>query len=238
MLPKPYYESDGVTLLHADCRDVLPALPAETFDFVATDAPYLVSYTGRWDGDSEAIEGDSDPSWVEPVFREVWRVQKPDSLCLTFYGWPHADIFLRTWKIIGFRPVSLIALVKDRWGFGHFTRSQHETAYLLAKGRPQRPDCAISDVLEWEQSSPLLHPNQKPLGAISKLIATYARPAAQILDPFCGSGTTLVAARALGLKAIGIEIEERFCEVAALRLAQGILAFREPIVATEQLTLI
>src|SRR4029077_10879799 len=109
-----------------------------------------------------------------------------------------------------------------------FTRSQHETAYLLAKGRPDRPAVAISDVLEWTQVTPLAHPNQKPFGAILKLIATYApRPQALILDPFCGSGTTLVAARALGHRAVGIEIEERFCELAALRLSQRLFDFNE-----------
>jgi len=238
MLPRPYFNEDGISLFKADCRNILPWLPAEAFDLVATDPPYGVSYTGHWDGDGEAIEGDSDPNWIEPVFREVWRVQKPDSICVSFYGWPHAEKFLGTWKAIGYRPVSLIALIKEHWGFGRFTRSQHETAYLLAKGRPKRPALAISDVLNWTQASPLLHPNQKPLSAISKLIDTYAPPGGYILDPFCGSGTTLVAARALRLRAIGIEIEERFCELAARRLSQQLFDFSERTAPLEQLMLI
>lgn len=234
---QPYLENDGVTLYHGDCRDVLPELQSEAFDLALTDPPYLVSYTGRWDSDLRAIEGDSDPSWIDPVFTEVWRVLKRDSLCLSFYGWPHADAFLGTWKAIGFRPISLIALLKHHWGFGRFTRAQHETAYLLAKGHPERPAQAISDVLDWGQVSPLLHPNQKPLGAISKLIATYTPRTACVLDPFCGSGTTLIGARALGRSAVGIEIEERFCEVAALRLSQQVLNFPEHIELPEQLPL-
>lgn len=239
MLPQPYFENDGVALYHGDCRDILPLFPGETFDLVLTDPPYGVSYTGHWGSNLKAIEGDCDPMWVQPVYSEAWRVLKPNSLCLSFYGWPHADTFLGTWKTIGFRPVSLIALVKERWGLGQFTRSQHETAYLLAKGRPPRPAIAISDVLDWVQQSPLLHPNQKPLGAILKLIATYApASSAYILDPFCGSGTTLVAARALGQKAIGIEIEERFCELAAIRLSQQLLNFDEHPAPPEQMALI
>jgi DNA modification methylase len=234
---QPYFENDGITLYHGDCRDVLPKLQTEAFDFVLTDPPYLVSYTGRWDGDLKAIQGDSDPSWIHPVFSEVWRVLKNDSLCLSFYGWPHADTFLGTWKKIGFRPVSLIALLKQHWGFGRFTRAQHETAFLLAKGQPERPAQAISDVLDWEQISPLLHPNQKPMGAISKLLATYAPATGCILDPFCGSGTTLIAARALSRSAVGIEIEERFCEVAAVRLSQQIFNFTEHVTPPEQLAL-
>jgi site-specific DNA-methyltransferase (adenine-specific) len=238
MLPQPYFESDGVILYHGDCRDVLPEFPAEAFDLALTDPPYLVSYTGRWDKDLKEIQGDSDPNWIEPAFREVWRVLKHDALCLSFYGWPNADTFLGTWKGIGFRPVSLISLFKLRWGFGQFTRAQHETAYLLAKGHPEQPARAIGDVLDWQQGSPLLHPNQKPLGAISNLIATYARATASVLDPFCGSGTTLIAPRALGRKGVGIEIEERFCEVAALRLSQQIFDFADHIEAPEQLAFI
>ncbi|HVX90808.1 MAG TPA: DNA methyltransferase [Candidatus Paceibacterota bacterium] len=234
MLPQPYFENDGVILYHADCRDILPELFPESFDFVLTDPPYLVSYTGRWDLPQEPIEGDSDPSWVRPIFSEVWRVLKADSLCLSFYGWPHADTFLGTWKSLGFRPVSMISLFKNCWGFGQFTRAQHETAFLLAKGRPRRPSRPISDVLDWEDERQRFHPHQKPLNAISKLIAAYAPPQGLVLDPMCGSGTTLLAARALGKRALGIEIEERYCELAALQLSQRVFPFAEVALQSEQ----
>src|SRR5713226_2795622 len=131
----PYYEHRGITLYHGDCREILRQLDAGAADMVITDPPYLVSYTGRWGSDWGTIEGDSDPSWLAPVFVELWRVLKQDSLCLSFYGWPHADTFLSAWKLIGFRPVSLIVLLKQNWGLGYFSRAQHETAYLLAKNR-------------------------------------------------------------------------------------------------------
>jgi|ERR1051326_550626 site-specific DNA-methyltransferase (adenine-specific) len=149
---------------------------------------------------------------------------------------PTQSCLLGLWKKIGLRPVSHLSLVKDRFGLGQFTRTQHETAYLLAKGHPQQPEEAISDVLYGEQNSPVLHPNQKPFDAFSKLIATYSPASGSVLDPFCGSGTTLVAARALGRRAIGIEIEERYCQVTAVRLAQQIFQFRECSARPEQLT--
>jgi site-specific DNA-methyltransferase (adenine-specific) len=117
--------------------------------------------------------------------------------------------------------VSIFALVKETWGLGYFSRSQHEHAYLLAKDRPQKPEAAISDVLEWPNISSQLHANQRPLGPISKVLNCYSPERALVLDPFCGSGTTLVAARNSGRRAVGIEIEECFCELAALRLSQG-----------------
>jgi site-specific DNA-methyltransferase (adenine-specific) len=238
MLPTPYFENDGVTLYQGDCREILPELGSESFDLVVTDPPYLVSYISCWGTEWRTIQGDSDPTWVHPAFSEIWRVQKRDSLCFSFYGWPTADIFLGAWKTIGYRPVGHIALVKVRCGFGRFMRTQHAVAYLLAKGTPQKPAAPMSDVLIAEPPYPLLHPNQKALGPISQLITTYAPDVARVLDPFSGSGTTLVAARSVGRRAVGIEIEERFCEAAALRLSQQILDLPKPSEPAEQMLLI
>ena len=164
---------------------------------------------------------------------------EPDSLCLSFYGWPNAETFLGTWKQTGFRPVSHIILILDRWGFGRFSHARSTKKRISwQKGHPLKPAEAISDVFHWEHITPLLHPNQKPLGAISKLIDTFAPQAASVLDPFCGSGTTLIAARGLGNRAVGIEIEERFYELAALRLSQQILDFDPRRVAPQQLSVV
>jgi site-specific DNA-methyltransferase (adenine-specific) len=119
----------------------------------------------------------------------------------------------------------VFVLVKGRIGLGYYTRAQHEQAYLLAKGKPRKPELAISDVLDWEQTPPLSHPNQKPLPAVTKLLGTYSDRNSLILDPFVGSGTTLLAAQRLGVNAIGIEVNERFCEVAATRLSQQVLDY-------------
>jgi hypothetical protein len=81
------------------------------------------------------------------------------------------------------------------------------------------------------------HPNQKPLGVISRLVSTYSVERASILDPFCGSGTTLVAARNLGRSAVGIEIEERYCELAAQRLSHSVFHQRESVGCPEELLL-
>lgn len=231
MALRPYYQREGITLYLGDNREILPQLRAESFDLAITDPPYLVSYSGRWGSDWEPIEGDSDPGWVLPCYSQLYRVLRPDSLCLTFYGWPHADIFLNSWRSVGFRPVSVCAFIKKRIGLGYFTRAQHELAYLLAKGRPKKPERAPSDVFEWEYSGEVFHPNQKPVGALARLIAAYTDDNSFVIDPFCGSGTTLLAARNCGVSAVGIEIEERFCEVAALRLSQQVLDFdrRAPI---------
>jgi site-specific DNA-methyltransferase (adenine-specific) len=219
----PFYERGGMRIFHGDCLDVLPTFADGSADFALTDPPYLVGYRGRWDGEKRLIVGDDDPRWLYPAFSEIHRVLKDDAFAVSFYGWPHADVFAGAFKAIGFRLVSHLVFVKNVWGLGRFTRGQHETAFLLAKGRPPLPDAPLSDVFEWLREHETVHPNQKPLGPLRRLVATYAPPGAVVLDPFMGSGSTLRAALDLGMSAVGIEIEGRYCRYAASRLAQGML---------------
>ena len=220
---KPYHERNGISIFQGDCLAVMPMLHAESIDFVLTDPPYLVNYKGRWDNEKTTIVGDDDPSWLRPAFSEIWRLLKPNSFCVSFYGWPHCDTFLGIWKAIGFRPVSHLAFVKRQWGLGRYTHGTHETAYLLAKGNPPIPETAISDVVDWQKDDVSLHPNQKPVSALTPLINVYCPTGGVVLDPFMGSGSTLRAAKDLGCSAIGIEIELDYCRKAAARLAQTVL---------------
>lgn len=227
-----------VSIYCGDCREVLAALDSESVDMVLTDPPYVVGYRGRWNSDQEIIRGDNDSDWILPAFEQIFRVLKSNSFCVSFYGWPHADIFLSAWKRVGFRPVSHLVCVKNQIGLGYFSRSQHETAYLLAKGNPKKPLHSASDVIEWNREEHPFHPNQKPLATISKILKHYSETGDLILDPFMGSGTTLLAARALGRNALGIEIDERYCTIARQRLAQQILDFGPTIEELEQRTLV
>jgi adenine-specific DNA-methyltransferase len=218
-----FFEHAGIRICHGNCLQILPTLKTESIDFVLTDPPYLVGFRGRWDGHRGIIVGDDDPTWLAPAFSEIYRVMKKDTFCVSFYGWPHADLFVGLWKELGFRLVSHLAFVKNVWGLGRFTRGQHETAYLLAKGHPPIPECPISDTIEWEREQDAFHPNQKPVPALYPLIAAYAPDQGIVLDPFMGSGSSLRAAKDFGLPAIGIEIEEKYCRYAASRMAQEIL---------------
>ena len=218
-----FYCRNGIWVHHGDCQVIMPGFPDGAFDFVLTDPPYLVNYQGRWDGDRRKIIGDDQPAWLRPAFTEIWRLLKDDSFCLSFYGWPHSDVFVGLWKELGFRLVSHIAFVKNVWGLGRFTRGQHETAFLLAKGKPRIPPKGISDVIVWERETDAFHPNQKPVGALYPLLAAYMPPTGTVLDPFMGSGSTLRAAKDMGFKAVGIEIDETYCRRAVTRLAQEVL---------------
>jgi site-specific DNA-methyltransferase (adenine-specific) len=167
--------------------------------------------------------GDDDASWVEPAYRELHRVLKDDGFVVTFYGLLHSDIFAGTFKALGFRIVSHLAFAKNDWGLGRFTRGQHETAFLLAKGRPKIFDYAFSDVIVWTREQVAAHPNQRPVQALYPLIESSSPNGGSVPGPFLGSGSTLREAKDFGRKGIGIEIEERWCRYAAERLREEVL---------------
>ena len=167
-------------------------LPSESIDLALPDPPYLVNYRPR---DRRQIANDANDDWLHPAYAEMYRVLKPNTFCVSFYGWPHVERFMETWKECGFRPVSHFAFIKKYPSREGYTKSFHEVAYLLAKGRPAKPADPPADVIDWEYTGNPLHPNQKPVDAIQKLIESFSKRGGVVLDPFAGSGTTGIAAR-------------------------------------------
>ena len=144
---------------------------------------------------------------------------KPHSLCATFYGWPWIDRFMAVWKECGFRPVSHLTWSKSHCSREGYTRSFHEVGFLLAKGRPPKPEKSPPDVLPWEYTGNELHTNQKPVIAITPLIEAFSRPDEIVLDSFAGSGTTGVAAKQSNRQFILIEKVWHHCSTAKRQLA-------------------
>jgi len=175
-----------------DCQKVLRQLPDASVDMVLTDPPYLVRYTDRG---GRSITNDDNGRWIFPAFSEIYRVMKPDTYCISFYGWSKLARFLTAWQAIGFRPFGHFVWVKRYSSCTRHTRMKHEQAYLLAKGNPPLPKDPPADVLEWAYTGNRLHPTQKPLSGLMPLIRAFTKPGAVILDPFAGSGTTGMAAR-------------------------------------------
>lgn len=202
-------------VIHSDCINALLDLPSESIDFVATDPPYLVNYRPR---DGRRCMGDNTDYWLRPAFRELYRVLKPNSFCATFYGWLQVNRFMAAWRECGFRPVGHLVWIKGHCSREGYTGGFHEAGYLLAKGRPPRPPKPPPDVLPWEYTGNTLHTNEKPLVAITPLIEACSKPGDIVLDPFAGSGTTGVAAKACRRRFILIEKVWRDCQVARERL--------------------
>lgn len=204
---KPYFDDGQIVIYHGDCREILPQIKA---DVIVSDPPYGMAYQSGWK-ESSRIANDNDTSCRDAVL-EIWG-SRP---ALMFGRWSVA------------RPANVRELLiwdKGDWpGMGDLSLPwgpSTEEIYVIGDGfigkrrgqilrDPKRPSGAAA-----------LHPNEKPVGLMEMLVRAAAQGV--IVDPFCGSGSTLVAAKNLGRRAIGIELEERHCATARSRLAQQTL---------------
>ena len=207
------------SILHGDCTYLMKQLPDSSVDFILTDPPYLVNYRAR---DGRTVANDDNADWLRPAFAEMHRLLKPGSFCLSFYGWSKAGLFLDAWQRAGFRIVGHVVFRKRYASSAGFLQYRHEQAYLLAKGNVRRPGKPIPDIMDFPYTGNRLHPTQKPV-SLMKWCMGFFPDAQTILDPFMGSGTTLDAARRLKRRAIGLEREREYCEIAWGRLSQGVL---------------
>jgi len=202
-------------ILQGDCLNILPTLPAGAVDFILTDPPYITRYQSR---DGRSVPNDDNHRWLKPAFAEMHRVLANDAFCVSFYGWPQADKFLQAYRAAGFRVVGHFAFPKRYTSRSRFVRYQHECAHLLAKGNPPCPRDTIGDVIDWTYSGNKLHPTQKPLSVLLPLVETFCPQQGTLLDPFSGSGSSLLAAKTLGRSYIGIELDAKYHAIAERRL--------------------
>ena len=200
---------------HGDCLSLLRQLPDACADMVLTDPPYLVAYRDR---SGRTIANDDNRRWMFPAFAELYRILKPDSYCVSFYGWSKADRFLSVWRECGLYPVGHFVWVKGYASSVRHVRMKHEMAYLLAKGNPLPSASPPADVLPWNYTGNRLHPTQKPVASLKPLIQAFSRPGGLILDPFAGSGSTGVAARECGRRYVLIEKDAAYHRAAQQRL--------------------
>ena len=204
------------TVISGDCIDVMSRMESRSIDFVLTDPPYLTRYRSR---DGKCVINDDNDLWLVPAFAEIYRVLRRGAFCVSFYGWNHADSFIAAWRAAGFRIVGHVVFRKRYASSTRFLRYHHEQAYLLAKGHAPMPQTPPPDVIDWHYTGNRLHPTEKPVQALEPLISSFSEPEGIVLDPFCGSGSTLLAARNLGRRYIGIEIDPAHCHTARRRLA-------------------
>ena len=210
-----YYEDESVTLYHGDCLTETDWLEA---DVLVTDPPYGYSHTSGWHGayKGEVIANDHDLSARDAALT-LWG----DRPALVFGSWrmpkPHGTHTVLTWDK---GPAAGMGDLSVPW------KPNTEEVYVIGKGFTGSRDSSVLSghtVVTWA-SKGREHPNMKPEPLMSALIV---KTVGAVADPFAGSGSTLVAAKRLGRKAIGVELEERYCEVIAKRLAQGVLNFDE-----------
>lgn len=239
----PYYEDDSCTIFHGDCRDILPTLNLEQASVTIADPPYgdtSLDWDKQVDGWLDVLPTDN--LWCFGSFRSFMTYPFPGWTLAQEIVWEkhngsafHADRFKRvhelavqfykgSWDSVYKEPVMVQEATAKT--VRHKTRPTHtghveESAYRSEDGGPklmrsviQVPSCHGYAV----------HPTQKPLGIIIPLLNYSCPPGGLVVDPFMGSGSVLVAAKSLGMRSIGIELEEKYCDLAALRCSQGVLS--------------
>ena len=221
-MPKPYYEDDFVTLFHGDCLEVTDWLDA---DVLVTDPPYGIAWRGITTGvnkgyekNKDGIYGDLDAK-VRDYVLALWE-KKP---AVVFGSWrvkrPASTKHRLIWHKAGMPPGPLNApfMTQDEeiyiWGDG-FVSTSPPMRSVITTNEPR--SIVVAQIG---------HPTPKPIGLMELLISRC--PDGVVADPFAGSGATLVAARNLGRKAIGVELEEKYCEIIARRLSQQAFNFEE-----------
>ncbi|MFN8520751.1 MAG: site-specific DNA-methyltransferase [Chloroflexota bacterium] len=203
-MPTPYYADDLVTLYHGDCRELLPLVEA---DVVVTDPPYGVG-KADWDGEFLLPTLPDSVTTLALMPGVVNLVRCPEAIGRLAFRWALAARISN-------------GMTRGAFGFGNWIPALYYTADGVSLYGPAQ-DCR-----EFVVSGAMPdHPSPKPLGAVRWFVDRC--PAGSVLDPFAGSGTTLLAAKEAGRRSIGIEIEERYCEVAANRLRQDVLGLAVP----------
>jgi len=225
---EPYYSDDHVTIYHGDCLDVLPTLGQ--VELVVTDPPYVIgavsagnmaSKSGGW------ADMMNSSSWFSSWYRIVDGRLKHDGAMWSFLNWRTLPVVMRA-AVDAQMPVTSMLVWDKQWigpGGVRGLRPSYELVALLAKPGFAIADRGLPDVWQHKVGSykESGHPAEKPEQLVRRLITTSG-PGGVVLDPFLGSGTTAVAAKNAGWRAIGIEAEERYCEIAAKRCAQEVLA--------------
>lgn len=213
---KPYYEDDQVVIYNGKCEDIVPNI--SNFELIVTDPPYGIShpcnFKSRGRGklaecnDYPDVFGDTE--LFDPQF--LLSFQKPTVLWGANY---FAD------KL----PLSSGWLVWDKERPDGLDQSTCELAWTNYVKGVRRFKYLWNGMMRAGEKGQNFHPTQKPIALIQWIFSLKWTPPGAVLDPYMGAGSTLVAAKYLGRKAIGIEIEESYCEIAVKRVSQCSLKF-------------
>ena len=210
---KPYYQDEWVTIYHGDCREILPQLPK--VDLVLTDPPYGVGRDKGFGGSSAGAWG----SIARRQYNDDWDY-KPDG------------------DLLGMVIKSGEKVIIFGGNFFELPIGSHWLVWDKLNTMPSYGDCELAwtnikrnsiKKYTFEYNGLLgkenyrFHPTQKPIKLFAKIIVDYSESGQLILDPFLGSGTTAYCAKKLNRKCIGIEKEEKYCEIAAKRCSQSVM---------------
>lgn len=216
---RPYYQDDFCTIYHGDCREITPRLGLQCC-FGFTDPPYNVGmkYSSGWN------DSMSDDEYME--FCREWIPAFKQS-CSEACVYPPQKYLLEYWNMLGgdYKQIVLTWSPEGsiRWGFVN----QH--ASLLTNASPKQRtkswwhNCQTRGLGYFFRENSFDHPGYTSEDVTGRVLSSFCPQNTTVFDPFCGTGTTLYCAKSRGLKAIGCELSESDCEIAARRLSQEVL---------------
>lgn len=233
---EPYYANDGIIIYHGDSIDILHSLVMEEqLAAMITDPPYASGTrreaqkpsTGamlrgeRFSKRLIKLDQMTTTGFIW-VIREVCQLVRPILMdggsILSFIDWRQWPNLVGAIESTNFRVNGMIVWDKLNMGLGHGFRNRHELILHASRGVPRILNKGTPNVLTHKRDAKTDHPSPKPVALLEQLVGVVSAPTEWILDPFMGSGSTLLAARDLGRRAIGIELDESYCELAATRL--------------------
>ena len=228
---KPYYADDSVTLYHGDCLEIMPTLPRASAHAVVTDPPYIIGAVSAGSLGTKAggwHDMMNSAMWFSHWYRQAWGLIKHDGSMWSFCNWRSLPVVMRA-AIDSEIPITSTLVWDKEWigpGGSQGLRPSYELCTLMAKPDFALKDRGLPDIWRHKVGSykPNGHPAEKPEGLVRRILQSLElEPESLVIDPFAGSGTTAAAAKSIGLNCITIEADERYCEIIAKRLAQGVL---------------
>lgn len=202
-------------------------MEAESVDAIITDPPYGINYVSQT---GASIKNDKSPFiwFLYDAFRVLKSGESGRGSLVCFTRWDVQQTFIDAMKLAGFQVKSEVIWDKVYHGMGD-TRAAfaptHENIIFAVKGRYSFPGHRPKDMVTFPKlsSSQMVHPTEKPVGLLASLITSVTKPGDLILDPFAGSGSTLVAARKTGRRYIGMELDEQHFETARRRVEEAVV---------------
>jgi DNA modification methylase len=223
----PYYEEQGITIYNADCLDVMKELEPKSIDLILTDPPYVIGAKGcGLAGNRKYLKditsANIDKGFDIQIFSLLTELNKAPNLII-FSSKEQIDLYIKeakdnslNWQLITWNKTNPTPLTNNNY--------LPDTEYIFHIWKDKKLggnyDTKRKFYVTQLYKNDFDHPTVKPLEIISNLMINGSKENELILDPFMGSGTTLVAAKKLNRRAIGIEISKKYCDIAIGRLSQ------------------
>ena len=214
-------------LIHGDSLTVLRQMEPESVDAIITDPPYGINFEA-W-RTRKTIKNDKAPFiwFLYDAFRALKPGESGRGSLVCFTRWDVEQTFIDAMRLAGFQVKSEVIWDKIYTGVGD-CKSQfapsHENIIFAVKGKYSFPGYRPKDLITFQKlgGGQKCHPTEKPVGLLANLITAVTKPGDLILDPFAGSGSTLVAAKKTGRRFIGIELDDDYYQTAQRRIEEAV----------------